>query len=316
MGSTLPSSAAGGLEGTRQPAGGDATVGAGGPLRPAWRGGAHGRYALRRMPPSADLAHAVERFWVTEWDLTALPDPVHTVEVLPHPVVNIFFTAGEAGFAGPGIERFAYPLEGRGRVFGVKLRPGAGFPLGRIPLHRLADATLPLAAVLGPDAGTEDVTARILAVPPGPASDAAQLAIAEAFLRPRIAALAADPNAELVNGLVHRLLFGDRRTLRVQDAAREAGLSMRGLQRLFARYVGVPPKQVLLRYRLHEAADRIAAGPVRDWAALADEMGYADQSHFVRDFARAVGVTPTAYAAECAADRLAASDAAPGLPVP
>jgi transcriptional regulator GlxA family with amidase domain len=39
---------------------------------------------------------------------------------------------------------------------------------------------------------------------------------------------------------------------RVERLAGELGLSMRGLQRLFAEYVGIGPKWVIRRYRLHE----------------------------------------------------------------
>jgi AraC-like DNA-binding protein len=73
-------------------------------------------------------------------------------------------------------------------------------------------------------------------------------------------------------------------------------MTVRALQRLFAAYVGVGPKWIILRYRIHEALSRAeAAGPV-DWAALAADLGYADQAHLVRDFTATVGVPPTTYA--------------------
>jgi AraC-like DNA-binding protein len=62
------------------------------------------------------------------------------------------------------------------------------------------------------------------------------------------------------------------------------------------------PTQVLRRYRLHEAADRLSDGDRPPWAELAAELGYADQSHFFRDFSAAVGATPAEYAAACEAD--------------
>jgi AraC-like DNA-binding protein len=85
--------------------------------------------------------------------------------------------------------------------------------------------------------------------------------------------------------------------LRVTDVAAEHGVSARTLQRLFRRHVGVSPKWVLQRYRLHEAAERMASGEATDLAALALDLGYADQAHFGNDFRRYVGVPPTAYAA-------------------
>jgi AraC-like DNA-binding protein len=73
-------------------------------------------------------------------------------------------------------------------------------------------------------------------------------------------------------------------------------LTTRTLQRLFATYVGVSPKWVIQRYRLHEAAEQLAADPSINQASLAAELGYSDQAHFVRDFKRIVGMTPAAYA--------------------
>ena len=62
------------------------------------------------------------------------------------------------------------------------------------------------------------------------------------------------------------------------------------------KYVGIGPKWVIKRYRLHEAIARIQDGAPVDWAALAAELGYFDQSHFGRDFRALVGQSPTGYA--------------------
>jgi AraC-like DNA-binding protein len=66
---------------------------------------------------------------------------------------------------------------------------------------------------------------------------------------------------------------------------------------LFAEYVGIGPKWVIRRYRLHEVTERLAAGGRVDWAALAADLGYADQAHLVRDFKQMFGEPPTRYAA-------------------
>ncbi len=56
------------------------------------------------------------------------------------------------------------------------------------------------------------------------------------------------------------------------------------------------PKWVIQRYRLHEAAEQLAAGEPVSQPGLALSLGYSDQAHFVRDFKAIVGVTPGAYA--------------------
>ena len=40
----------------------------------------------------------------------------------------------------------------------------------------------------------------------------------------------------------------------------------------------------------------MAAGGAIDWAALAADLGYADQGHFIRDFTSMFGEPPTWYA--------------------
>ena len=65
---------------------------------------------------------------------------------------------------------------------------------------------------------------------------------------------------------------------------------------MFAEYVGVSPKWVMRRARLHEAALRADSGVEVDWAALAADLGYADQAHLSRDFTATLGVPPSRYA--------------------
>ncbi|HJY60777.1 MAG TPA: AraC family transcriptional regulator, partial [Streptosporangiaceae bacterium] len=47
--------------------------------------------------------------------------------------------------------------------------------------------------------------------------------------------------------------------------------------------------------RLHEAALRADGGEPVDWAALALDLGYADQAHLTREFTATIGVPPSRY---------------------
>ncbi len=64
---------------------------------------------------------------------------------------------------------------------------------------------------------------------------------------------------------------------------------------MFKQYVGVPPKWVIKRYRLHEIAGELVENQEADWAQLAADAGYFDQAHFIKDFKQIVGQAPSAY---------------------
>ena len=103
-----------------------------------------------------------------------------------------------------------------------------------------------------------------------------------------------DPVAEQAAALVARIT-ADPVLRRVDQLSAASRMSARSLQRLFADYVGVSPKWVMRRARLHEAAERADSGEPVDWASLAADLGYADQAHLTRDFTVTIGVSPTRY---------------------
>jgi AraC-like DNA-binding protein len=76
--------------------------------------------------------------------------------------------------------------------------------------------------------------------------------------------------------------------------AREAGLSRSALAERFAHYVGHPPMQYLMRWRLQLAARRLADGDAKV-SAVAYEVGYESEAAFSRAFKKAVGVSPAAW---------------------
>ena len=88
---------------------------------------------------------------------------------------------------------------------------------------------------------------------------------------------------------------------RVSDIAADRSVSVRTLERLFARYVGVSPKWVLQRYRLHEALEQLAGQAAPDYSRLAVDLGYFDHAHFIRDFRAVAGRSPAEYERELTA---------------
>ncbi|MCM2578925.1 helix-turn-helix domain-containing protein [Streptomyces meridianus] len=244
------------------------------------------RVRFRRREPAAPLRPYLEHYWLIDWDL-AEPYAAH---VVPHPSVNLVFQryGGRTEFgevAGVGPQLSAHKLEGAGRVCGVQFRPGGFRPFA--PSRPVSAWTGRNVAHTEVFPGTGDAPAAVL----GPDDEDARVAALDAFLL--AAGPRPDPQADLAMELVERLRT-DRTVGRVAGFARDAGLSVRALQRLFAAYVGVGPKWVILRYRFHEALERAGSEREIDWAGLAAELGYSDQAHLVRDFTATIGVPPTA----------------------
>ncbi|KRC99436.1 MULTISPECIES: helix-turn-helix domain-containing protein [unclassified Streptomyces] len=248
------------------------------------------RVRFRRHPPAEPLRRHVETYWLIDWDL---PEP-YASHIVPHPSVNLTFQWEEAD--GPpygeltGVARGLYTrkLTGRGRVCGVKFRPGGFRPYAPAePVAHWTGRVLPADDVF-PRAGGD--TPRTVT---GPADDLGRVAALDAFLLSLDPEH--DPRADQAMDLVEQIR-ADRTVRRVADLARAGGLSVRALQRLFAAYVGVSPKWAILRYRLHEALELAGTRQDLDWAGLAADLGYADQAHLARDFTTTVGLPPTAYA--------------------
>jgi AraC-like DNA-binding protein len=236
----------------------------------------------RFWPPLA-IAPFVEHFWTVSWDLAA-PE---THEVLPHPSVQFVIEAGNSRVAGVFRGRFSTRLEGRGRVLGTKFLPGGFRPFLGGSLARLTGRLVDPGEIFGADFA--ELERQALTEPDSPSA----LAAIAAFLTARRPD--DDPTVAQVVAITERAAT-DRAITRVEHLATAVGRHPRSLQRLFAEYVGVSPKWVIQRYRLHEAAECIARGEVADWAGLALDLGYADQAHFIRDFRRLVGKPPADYA--------------------
>lgn len=248
-------------------------------------------FRLGRHAVALDLAHAVERHWTVAWDLRGR-EPF-TQEILNHPNVNLSFEPGGAFVWGVGTTRTQHPLSGRGWVLGTRFRAGGFRPFVDFPISRLTDRTIPLAEAFG--AADADRLER--AVRACERTDE-RIDLVEAFLRER----SDGPDARVAEvAAIVTLLLDDPSITRVDELARRCHLSPRTLQRLFSEYVGVSPKWVVQRQRLHTAAERIAERPRQDLAALAADLGYFDQAHFINEFKAVVGRPPAEYAAACAA---------------
>jgi AraC-like DNA-binding protein len=251
---------------------------------------------LERYRPSADLAAFVRHYWVPRWSLP--PGATHEELLLQYATCNLVVADDYAALFGLARGVGSRTLDGTGWAFGVMLQPGTARTLldtGGAPDRTVASLSEAPAPLDGLVTGGAELATRIRSLHH---DDTGMIAAFEQWLRG--CHLDAGRGA-VVNDIV-RTVETDPEIRTVDVLAARFGLGVRSLQRLTAEFVGMNPKWLLQRQRLQDAAARLRDdASLRDGsglsglAGLAAELGYADQAHFSRDFARAVGMAPGEY---------------------
>ncbi len=243
-------------------------------------------FQLECHPPSEKFAPYFDYYWRVEWDIPE--GQTHKQRVLTFPNVQISFE--KAGSFVHGLLSRAYErdLQGADWVAGIRLRIGAMQPFLQGAVSNITDKVLDACEVFQLDMRT--LNERIRAKPDLP-SMAREIERAFEGHLP-----VWDENVRWAENCVMLCDFEpDEAPKTVEKLADLAGLNIRQLQRLFHDYVGVSPKWVLSRARLHEAVARIETERNADLARIAADLGYYDQAHMSRDFAQYVLNSPDRY---------------------
>jgi transcriptional regulator GlxA family with amidase domain len=109
-------------------------------------------------------------------------------------------------------------------------------------------------------------------------------------------------------GMAHRAYIMDPRVLKVVDfieanphlqlqleqLAKAMNMSSSRLRHIFTAQVGVSPKQYLRTIRL-ELAKHLVENTYLNVKEVMTKVGFNDESHFVRDFEKAFGLTPSRH---------------------
>ncbi|MEV0676268.1 AraC family transcriptional regulator [Actinosynnema sp. NPDC050436] len=174
---------------------------------------------------------------------------------------------------------FTASQEGRAVGVTVGLSPAAAYALFG-PLRELANASVGLAD-LAPDA---HLLAERLAGLPTPQARFAEL---DRYLTGRVVAgHRPDPQVRHAWQRLHR----SGGAVRIADLADEVGWTRQHLHTRFSAQFGLGPKGAARVLRLHRAVGLLHTAPA---AAVAAACGYADQSHFNRDYRALTGLRPS-----------------------
>ena len=178
-------------------------------------------------------------------------------------------------------------ISGRLRVFYVHFQPGALHAWTGLDMGALTDGCLDAREAFGPEI---DALSDRLAT----AAARQRRAVADSFF-----ARYGTPAPTGVAALARAMRDGNA-------AAAAPGwvdeLSVRQLQRRFARQIGVTPKLFARLCRLAAVIERREREPDLSWTDLAHDGGYADQAHLTRDFRAFVRAAPSRFQSVAAAD--------------
>lgn len=229
------------------------------------------------------LRELIRWFWIPRWDLA--PGRVSRQQILPFPTSNLVVEPHGVSLSGPTTGISHRDLRGRGWAVGALLRPAAVASLCDDP-SMIHDREVPLEA----PTLLRDVSAAMQ-----DASAAGRSAAVRAY-GTWASERFAEPNevGRLANAM-EDLISTDRRIIRVGQVAERLSVSVRSLQRLAQRYVGLTPLSIIRRYRLQEAAQRLREDPTLTIAQTAADLGYADHAHLSADFRHVLGFSPRSY---------------------
>lgn len=247
------------------------------------------RIAIGRVATPGDLEPFIDYLWWVAWHT---PEP-YRQEVIPRPVVHLSaeLVDGEPRLIVNGVHRrrFARVLAGSGRTIAAAFRPGGFRPFLSTDVADLVDREALVAEVLGVD--DREVTVALLE---GDLDVEGGVELLAGWLS------SLDPQPDPVVSDVARLVEQveqDAAITRAQQLADLGGFSLRTLERQFRAYVGIGPKWVVQLFRLLDVSEAAHRDNPVNWAALAADLGYADQSHLIRSFTSMVGRPPATYLA-------------------
>jgi AraC-like DNA-binding protein len=233
--------------------------------------------------PSAELAPFVSHYFVARFNVGEAG--YEASDVLSEPDVHVVFAPHESFIMGVMTARRAIALKGKGCYAGIRFKSGGFHGFWPGAMADLAERTVPVSDIF--PAADEAFAKRVLTL-----DDPSIIAAFETLLKTRNPKT--DPKIDLIDRIIDTIETTPALTT-TSAVARQFAVSERSLQVLFQTYTGIGVKWVIMRLRLLEAIRHAHNPSSLNWTTVAAELGYSTQSHFVNDFKKVIGISPTKY---------------------
>lgn len=244
-------------------------------------------HAIYPAPPQ--VAHLVRYFWILESSPFSSTPPKYLALADGSPELIFQCNRGFKEFTGPAhlvaqrsISKYRH-LHGNIAMFGVRLYPCALRQITGVPSHELNETAYGLNELLGPDGVrlTEQVSN---------ADNADErMELVSSFL------MKAAGDRNTLPELIIKEMMHHNGNIDLDFMQHHTSLTGRQIQRIFKEYVGYPPKYFMRILRFQASWRRYISGKFKSLTELAYACGYADQSHFGREFKEFSGVSPRQY---------------------
>ncbi len=210
--------------------------------------------------------------------------PTGTVELVFNLHANQQF--GEAVICGPHASYFVLDTSVPSSVIGVHFKPGGAAAFLGAPAGEFADRHVDLSDVWG--ARARELRERLVeAGSEGPRFAMLEEALLARIRRPLL------PHPAVAHAVLQ--LMTEPTLMKIEELRKDAGYSPKHFIELFRDSVGLAPKLFSRIRRFQGVLERLAGGERVEWAGVAADGGFYDQSHLNREFRAFAGTTPGEY---------------------
>ena len=248
--------------------------------------------------PAADLAPWVARLYATK--VEAPPDHRLNCGIFNDTAVIRIQLAGQwtaetadghlslsrsALYCGPQTRRLPITVTGSFISVGVSLRPGASMILGGTRVGDYIDRFVPLDEF-------GDEADRVIGMYDALSTPEEWLQLLEDGIRESVAEHNAKP-PDPITARFEDIAFTNP-SISISEFARQCGVEKRRVERIIRRDFGLSPKQVLRRARALDIASHLR-GVADDEEGEELMLRYYDQSHFIHEFTKLFGMSPSQF---------------------
>jgi AraC-like DNA-binding protein len=258
-------------------------------------------YIRKYQPAHALLKPLIKYFWVMQSDrdieIRHKLLPANSIDVVLNFSMPIMYVSegtqpvimGDCHFTGMRTQYSLIHHPGGIETIGIAFSPTGLYPFIKTPISEFTDTTLELDELL--PGSTERIREQFMRAH----SIAGKLQIIEDELLQNLEPHLLPPKAAR-HAVRH--LPSTNYPVNIRQFCEDSGIHQRTLERLFNKYVGIRPKFFQQLTRFQTVVRHIITARDTRLTTVAHEHDYYDQAHFINDFKRFAGCSPSQFLRE------------------